>query len=128
MNEALDLLFIMLDKTIIKEMKSKSLEEMIQYHHGLGQWIRNNWLLWDMKSEISIWFKENYNVTHGDDKSGLILDAFWHRLNDKPFDIEKEVEKIHQYWKDAEVNNVIQSGKVLGFKKAGKVLGFKKEK
>ena len=36
----------MLSMELIEEMRSGTEEDMLQYHFGLGRWIRNNWALW----------------------------------------------------------------------------------
>jgi hypothetical protein len=46
------------------------------YHFNIGMSARNNWGLW----------------------SGIIFDALHSKLNDIPFDLEKEVQYYQDYW------------------------------
>lgn len=47
----------MLHPTLIDEMRIKSEDDMTQYHHSLGRWIRNNWGLW-AGARLSKYFNE----------------------------------------------------------------------
>src|SRR2546423_14362300 len=47
----------MLNPNLISEMKQKSEDDMIEYHHSLGMWIRNNWGLW-AGSRLSQYFNQ----------------------------------------------------------------------
>lgn len=80
-------------------------DEVTAYtHHGLGMFLRNSWNMWShtsglpsQHSKIYVWF-EQFGITHPDDMSGLILDAFWHKQNKCAFDFSAEVTKYHRYW------------------------------
>ena len=78
---------------------STSSDIVIQYHHGLGQKIRNAWL-WpkDHKdahsvSEIHKVFV-NLNIKHPDDMSHFLLELFWHFKHDTSKSIEEHTEKL----------------------------------
>jgi len=60
-------------------------------HFGIGRNIRNNWMLWK-NSRLAL-FLINKGVTHPDDMSTIILMYFHSRINNKIFDIDKEIEK-----------------------------------
>lgn len=70
----------------------------LKLHHTLGQWIRNNWGLWQEDSPLHQWFKTTYGLWHADDMSGLILESFWHHLRNEPLDIDAQVQKYKEYW------------------------------
>lgn len=84
----LDDCFRILDQTlnlfVILLVKSDKEENMINYHHGLGQTIRNGFGLWK-DSHLCKWFKKQ-GITHPDDMSGIILTSYWRYLNSKPID------------------------------------------
>ena len=84
----------------IKAMKQGSEKDMIQYHFGLGIWMRNNWGLWG-GSKLSEWFN-SIGIHHPDDMSGIILDSLWRDLNDQPLHLREQVEYYKAYWKQAE--------------------------
>jgi hypothetical protein len=77
------------DKNTIKKLANK--EETIQYHHGLGMWLRNNWGLWG-GSRLQTYFL-NGKINHPDDMSALILEYYYDWLNDKNDDWKKWNEK-----------------------------------
>lgn len=70
--------------------------ETIQYHHGLGRTIRNEWLY----SEDSPLKKllVGLRLFHEDDMSSLILTSFHRHMNGKPLEIQEQVTKFHQHW------------------------------
>lgn len=73
--EAIQVLDAMLpeeDKEYLRTEKNAA----IKCHHSLGRWIRNNWGLWaEEPNELKTHFI-NKGVTHPDDMSGEILDAY----------------------------------------------------
>jgi len=89
-----------LSKEQVETMKTGSEEDMIDYHHGLGTWLRNNWGLWGC-SRLSRWFNEK-GIKHPDDMSGIILDSFWRHLNGKPIKLDEQVKHYQDYWKTFE--------------------------
>ncbi len=50
--------------------------ELIQLHFGLGQWIRNQFGLWNENPELL----KATGKPHPDDASTVIIRAFWQRL------------------------------------------------
>ncbi len=54
-------------------------EDMIQYHHGLGMYLRNNWGLWG-GSKLRQYFLRR-NITHPDSMSGIILRYYHDWIN-----------------------------------------------
>ena len=72
-------------------------EDLILCHHGLGQWMRNNWGLWEDVSPLkdhmtSLGFK------HPDDMSQALIEEYWNRMNNHPSEILKEAQKSTEYW------------------------------
>jgi len=81
----------------IKKMKDGTEKDMSSYHHGLGTWIRNNWKLWK-GDRLSKYFND-IGIQHPDDISGIILDTFWCKLNNKPFRLQERIQFYQEYWK-----------------------------
>lgn len=52
---------------------------MIEFHMGLGMWMRNNWGLWSGKSRLLPFFQKR-NITNPDNMSGYILDTYKERV------------------------------------------------
>jgi len=86
----------MLPSKVLNEMQVKTEKEMIEYHFGLGVWLRNNWGLWG-GSRLATYFKK-IGLVHPDDMSGLILTTFWRHLHNKPLEVEKEIARYKEYW------------------------------
>jgi hypothetical protein len=87
----------MLHPDLILEIKRGSESDMIQFHFGLGMWIRNNWGLWQ-GSVLGEYFNA-LGIYHPDDISGIILDSYWHYLNDEPIELDEQVNYYKEYWK-----------------------------
>lgn len=51
---------------------------MIEYHFGLGMWMRNNWGLWG-GSRLQKYFTDR-GTAHPDDMSSVVLFYYWHWL------------------------------------------------
>ena len=86
----------LLHPDLLKEMKENPEEEMIQYHMGLGLWMRNNWGLWG-GSRLSKYFN-GIGIFHPDDMSGIILDSFWRHLNERPIKLEEQLAYYQRFW------------------------------
>lgn len=86
--------FLELDKLLkpkdIKTFKNiKDRSETIDYHHGFGTWLRNNWGLWGGSRLQQYFFKKGLN--HPDDMSMVILEFYYDWLNGQ-----------HEKWKEFE--------------------------
>ena len=90
----------MLPPKVQKEMQEGAEEEMIQYHMGLGRWMRNNWGLWG-GSRLAEYFN-NLGIHHPDDMSGIILSTFWRHLNSRPLGLEEKIAYYQAYWRASE--------------------------
>lgn len=88
----------MLPGELIDKMSEGTESEMINYHHGLGTWIRNNWGLWS-DSKLSQYFN-SLEIFHPDDMSSIILNSYWKRLNGKPLEIDEQVKYYKEFWKN----------------------------
>src|SRR6186997_3484717 len=69
--EALEQLETTLPSETLNDIRQSSESDMIQYHFGLGTWMRNHWGLWSggpLYDEL-----HGLGLTHPDDMSSLIL-------------------------------------------------------
>ena len=79
-NEAVDQLFNRMGADVKEKVgRIENSEDMICYHHTLGQWIRNNFGLWKGNEILSISCCEE----HPDDASFVILKALWGRCRNE---------------------------------------------
>ena len=79
------------DREVISKMKE---EDLCLIHHGFGTCVRNNFKMWDPESKLvqacakrdsSIKHRSRY--VHPDDASGVIIKAFWEKLNERKRDL-----------------------------------------
>jgi len=68
-------------------------------HMGIGMWLRNNWGLWG-GSVLREFFEKEFRLDHADDMSGLILDALWCDLNEKPRQTAARWAEFKAHWKE----------------------------
>ena len=83
------------DKT---EFKNKEEDEAVsELHFGTGMGIRNGWELWKGKNRISRFFKSK-GISHPDDMSSIILTSFHRNLNNKPIELNEQINSYKAYW------------------------------
>jgi len=87
----------MLMPEFIRKIQDGKEADMIQYHMGLGMWIRNNWGLWK-GLRLAKWFNTQ-GIEVPDDMSGIILTSFWRHLHGKPIQLDEQVKVYRDYWK-----------------------------
>jgi len=76
-------------------------DAIISTHHGLGEYIRNNWNLWTKKSNLYHYLVK-MGLTHPDDMSTFILRSFHRLLNNKDLDLNGQIEVYINFWKEHE--------------------------
>ena len=96
MNDCFVELERMLSPKFIKEFKKKKQESLVEYHFGLGMWMRNNWGLW--KGSRLRDYLAQLGFRHTDDMSGAIITCFWRHLNGLPIQLEEQAEASRRYW------------------------------
>lgn len=84
----------MLRPELLEKMRKGTEEGMIEYHFGLGMWMRNIWGLWS-GSDLAKWFN-SHGVKHPDEMSGVILSSLWRDLNGKPLDLDKQLKQASE--------------------------------
>jgi len=72
---------------------------IVNAHHNLGQWIRNNWELWTGDSNLCKWFNSN-QIQHPDDMSSIILTSYHRYKHNKEIKLEEQLEHYIMYWLD----------------------------
>jgi hypothetical protein len=78
---------------------------------GTGAAIRNNWGLWKKKKTSLVKYFNKRGIFHPDDMTGIIFTSFHRVLNNKPIDLNKQIEYYKDYWEKAKVRS--DSGDVL---------------
>lgn len=88
------------------DFKSKSENDaVVELHFGTGQAIRNNWGLWGKRKNSLVRYFNKNGIYHPDDISSIILTSFHRKLNNKPLDLDKQVESYKDYWVKAKAKN-----------------------
>lgn len=83
------------DSTKVK-IKRSSEEDLVDFHMGLGRWLRNSWGLWK-DSRLSQYFKD-MGARHPDDISGIILGAYRSHLNSNVFDLRAKINEANSFY------------------------------
>ena len=122
--KTLDECFPILDKELhpdtIKEFKEMEEKDMMaSTHFTLGRWLRNEWALWDNKTELHNWFKDELGIWHADDMSGIILTSYHRKLNGKDIALNEQIQFYKDWWetegKAKKLNHVFDfNGKRVG--------------
>lgn len=89
------------EKLIAKDLAflKENEDAPVRLHHTLGRYLRNTWGLWgEETSKLKSYFHD-LGIHHPDDMSGIILTSFHRHLNDKPLEIEAQVKRYQDYWK-----------------------------
>ncbi len=84
------------------ESDDKGDDVTYMYHHSLGRWLRNNWGFWKKEGKLYDWLV-GLGLHHPDDMSGVVLTSFWRHMNDTPLDIEGQVKRYVDYWKNEDL-------------------------
>ena len=103
LHECFDILReIMHDSEEGEWFKSASEDDaIVSTHHGLGQWIRNTWKLWDKKSTLYDHLKR-MGLWNADDMSSFILKSYHRLINGKELDLGIQIDEYINYWKEYE--------------------------
>jgi len=75
-----------LDVKTKNAIKNSSIDDLIEYHFGLGTWIRNNWI-YPANDRIEKVFLEA-GFDHPDDMSQEIIVGYHYYLNGQPYEIK----------------------------------------
>ena len=68
-------------------------------HHIQGQWLRNNWKLWEKDTPLVKDFKKRYNLWGmADDITGLLFHCVWNEVRGKPWGDKSQVEVYRRHW------------------------------
>jgi hypothetical protein len=78
------------DLASIKAMRNEI--EMVQFHMGLGLWMRNEWGL-RKDSSLAHFFLQRGSLS-ADDMSSIVLETFWCKLHDQPFRLEERIASL----------------------------------
>lgn len=98
LDEAVDSIVAQMTPAQQEHWRTHSARECIgPIHHTGGMGMRNRWGLWDDDSPLSRNLSA-HGAYHADDRSSLIFNALWHRLNGLPHDIAAEVEANRLHW------------------------------
>ena len=103
LSECFDILTDIIKESEDREWFKKSTENEVVSgaHHGLGEWVRNKWNLWDKSSPLYKNLKK-LGLWHADDMSSFILISYHRLINDKDLDLSEQVKCYINYWSEYE--------------------------
>jgi len=79
------------------QITKMSKDELGMMHHGLGQYIRNNWELWQEDKPLCMHLKA-LGFQHADDMSMSLIHEWWARMNNLPSTMEEELKEYAAFW------------------------------
>jgi hypothetical protein len=95
--ESLRALERLLPADVQAAMRQGREDQMLDYHHPVGRWIRNEWLDGFGEKPLRRWFEHTHRVQYSDDMSGIVLRSFWRQLNDRPLDVEDQAREVRAW-------------------------------
>lgn len=102
LNDALSFLNCIWSDSSKVSFKTKDEKDaVVELHFGTGQAIRNNWGLWEKRKNSLVRYFNRYGIYHPEDISSIILTSFHRNLNNKPIDLDKQIEYYKAYWEKA---------------------------
>ena len=78
-------------------------------HFPFGMWIRNEWGLWK-NSDLKKYFVEK-GIGHPDDMTGIIFTSYHRYLNNKPIDLEGQIERNRRIY-ETMIVDTFPNGKI----------------
>lgn len=104
--EALDFL---LENSSKKDQQTLCFSPSSAFHFTSGMGMRNNWGLWDKKSELNKWFSTQ-GIYHADDMSAIIIESFRRLLLEEEIDLAGQVKYYQDFWANEMKDVVIDKG------------------
>ena len=86
-----------------RRMLSLSAHDGVEEHHFIGQWLRNNWHLWEDGNEWVEFFNGN-DIWHADDMSGIIMASYVRMLRKEEIKLDEQFQYYRDYWKKMKVD------------------------
>ncbi|KKN52045.1 hypothetical protein LCGC14_0616530 [marine sediment metagenome] len=78
--EAVDRLLSLISEEDKQSLKNTPEKDLIMFHFGLGEYIRNEFGFWQGNSELLKSREKESNFVHPDDSSSIIIEALWKKL------------------------------------------------
>lgn len=102
------------DKDVFKNVSDKEVTGAA--HHTLGRWLRNQWYLWwsedyakeAIEKKVSYYpqtipglkkYFQSLGINHPDDMTGIVIQSYHRRLNNRPIDLENQINKTKEFYK-----------------------------
>ena len=80
--EAVDRLLSSMSEEDKQSLKNTPKKDLIMFHFGLGQYIRNEFGLWQGNTELLKSCEKESFFVHPDEFSSIIIEALWKKLRD----------------------------------------------
>ncbi len=97
----------------LTEFKGLKEKELNGYHFTFGMAIRNNLKLWakEEKTDLVKYFNSK-GIEHPDDMSGIIMTSMHRHVNGKDIELDTQIKKYIEYWKNLKDNGEIDISKL----------------
>jgi hypothetical protein len=93
--ECFTFLKVLVDKPTLIKLQNKRREDLVDYQHDLGMFIRNNWLYSD-ESPLIVGLKEQGLNDYSDAAlSALIIELFWEHQQGAEFKQDEFIERLN---------------------------------
>lgn len=105
-NEAIDMCFNAMTES---EREIMAETDSSLYHHSLGQYLRNEWSMWEMDTPLQLDFQKKFGLFgHADDVSSIILLSVQAKITGKNIDeLQREtVKRYKAHWEAFGLNPV----------------------
>ena len=80
--EAVDRLLSLMSEEDKQSLKNTPEKDLIMFHFGLGEHIRNEFGLWQGNTELLKSCEKESNFVHPDSTSSIIIEELWKKLRD----------------------------------------------
>ena len=99
LEEAMDYVWSQLSAQNQQRFIETPVEQLWQFHHGLGRAIRNSLGLWEEKPfPVKNYFEQTWGLTQPDDISHVIIRALHARVAGSDYDMAADVAVIKKHW------------------------------
>jgi hypothetical protein len=99
LDEAVEQLAAVMSINDYQALMNGSEADLPSWHNDLGRWIRNNWKLWELNSDLVNHFNL-LKIWHADDMSSIILRSAHRKYHNKPIELDLQIKHYKDYWEN----------------------------
>jgi len=99
LEDCMDFVWGKLSEKAQKEFMETPVEQLWQFHHGLGRAIRNTLGLWEQEPPpVRLYFEQQLGLTQPDDMSHVIIRALHAKVTGTEYDMQADIEMLKEHW------------------------------